>query len=245
MKLQQPQMIGVVMPIERIRSMLTSTPREVIVRTTEDAVVTAHCKACNHAVETAWGGPMLWFHCPCCHQLSVAPRPNVLRDAAFAKEDRAPFQYEVFYMRDLPSELLSQSPFEVAVQKALSKPILPPITCYGIDQSCKTVELGIVGKEEAIQIVSKFSAMQVGLQGSANEVLAKSLFGFSIDKKRFIEIAMETDTKFRVKLEMPGRLWGIYQKEITIEGLSKLHKIVEHFFTIPLCEFKRYFQAVR
>ena len=122
---------------------------------------------------------------------------------------------------------------------------MSPVTYYGIDESLKTVEHGVVSKEEALQIVDKFSATQVGLQGSVEEVLAKSMFGFSIDEKRFIEIAMETDKKFRVKLEMPGRLWGPYQKEITIEGLPKLRDIVEHFFTVPLDEFKNYFQAVR
>jgi hypothetical protein len=122
---------------------------------------------------------------------------------------------------------------------------MSPITFYGIDESFKTVEHGVITKEDALQVVDKFAAMQVGLQGSAGEVLAKSMFGFSIDEKRFIEIAMETDKKFRVKLEMPGRLWSVYQKEITIEGLPKLHEIVEHFFTTPLDEFKSYFETVR
>jgi hypothetical protein len=122
---------------------------------------------------------------------------------------------------------------------------MPPITYYGIDESLKTVEHGVITKEDALQAVDKFAAMQVGLHGSAEEVVAKSMFGFSIDEKRFLEIAMDTDKKFRVKLEMPGRLWSVYQKEITIEGLPKLHDIVEHFFTVPLDEFKSYFETVR
>jgi len=122
---------------------------------------------------------------------------------------------------------------------------MPPITYYGLDTSFKTVEHGVVTKEEAIQIVDKFAAMQVGLQGTPEEVVSKSMFGFSLDEHRFIEIAMETDAKFRVKLEMPGRLWGVYQKEITIEGLPRLHDIVERFFTIPLDDFKSYFETVR
>ena len=122
---------------------------------------------------------------------------------------------------------------------------MPPITYYGLDTSLKTVEHGVVTKEEAIQIVDKFAAMQVGLQGTAEELVSKSMFGFSVDEKHFIEIAMETDTKFRVKLEVPGRLWGVYQKEITIEGLPRLHDIVERFFTIPLDDFKSYFETVR
>jgi hypothetical protein len=129
--------------------------------------------------------------------------------------------------------------------RADTKQAMPPITYYGIDESFKTIEHGVVSKDEALQIVDKFSAMQVGLQGSAGEVLAKSMFGFSIDEKRFIEIAMETDKKSRVKLEIPGRVWGVYQKEITIEGLPKLHDIVEHFFTMPLGDFKNYFETVR
>ena len=122
---------------------------------------------------------------------------------------------------------------------------MPPITYYGLDTSCKTVEHGVVSKEEAIQIVDKFAAMQVGLQGTPEEVVSNSMFGFSLDEHRFIEIAMETDAKFRVKLEMPGRLWGVYQKEITMGALTRLHDIVEHFFTMPVDEFKEYFETVR
>ena len=122
---------------------------------------------------------------------------------------------------------------------------MPPITYYGIDESFKTVEHGVITKEDAVQVVDKFASMQVVLQGSAGQILAKSMFGFSIDEKRFIEIAMETDKKFRVKLEMPGRLWGVYQKELTIGNLPKLHDVVEHFFTTSLDDFKNYFETVR
>jgi hypothetical protein len=122
---------------------------------------------------------------------------------------------------------------------------MPPITYYGLDTSLRTIEHGVISKEDAIQIVNKFAAMQVGLKGSAEEVVSKSMFGFSLDENRFIEIAMETDTKFRVKLEMPGRLWGVYQKEVIIEHLTKLHDIVEHFFRVPLDDFKKYFETIR
>ena len=118
------------------------------------------------------------------------------------------------------------------------------ITHYSIDTSFKTVEHGAVTKEQALQIVDKYSAMQVGLKGSAEEVVSKSLFGVSLDEHRFIEIATETDSRFRVKLEMPGK-WRLYQKEITIEGLTRLHDIVEHFFTMSLDDFKVYFDGLR
>ena len=126
-----------------------------------------------------------------------------------------------------------------------TKQAMPPIIYYGLDTLFKAVEHGVVSKEEATQIVDKFAAMQVGLQGTPEEVVSKSMFGFSLDEHRFIEIAMETDAKFRVKLEMPGRLWGVYQKEITMGALTRLHDIVEHFFTMPVDEFKEYFETVR
>jgi hypothetical protein len=129
--------------------------------------------------------------------------------------------------------------------KADTKQAMAPITYYGLDTSLKTIEHGVVSKEEAIQIVDKFAAMQVGLQGTREEVVSKSMFGFSLDERKFIEIAMETDAKFRVKLEMLGRLWGVYQKEITIEPLTKLYDIVGHFFTMPVDEFKKYFETLR
>lgn len=80
---------------------------------------------------------------------------------------------------------------------------------------------------------------------SAHVAVARLMFGFSLDEQKFIEIAMDTDTKFRVELEMPGRLWSVYQKEITIEGLPKLHDIVEHFFVMPLDDFKKFSETIR
>ena len=125
-----------------------------------------------------------------------------------------------------------------------NKQTMTAINCYGIDTSLKTVEHGPVNKEQALQIVDKFSAMQVGLYGSGEEVVSKSMFGFSIDVHKFLEIAMETESRFRVKLEMPGGWWSVYQREITIDGLDKLHEIVEHFFTMILDDFKQYFETI-
>jgi hypothetical protein len=59
---------------------------------------------------------------------------------------------------------------------------MPPITHYGLDTSFKTVKHGPVSKEDALQILDKFAAMQVGLHGSAEEVVSKSMFGFCLDE---------------------------------------------------------------
>jgi hypothetical protein len=126
------------------------------------------------------------------------------------------------------------------------------IIFYSIDESFKTVEHGIVTKDQALEIIDKYSAMQVGLKGSAEEVVSKSLFGFSIDDRRFIEIAMETESRFRVKLEMPESkrllfipISSIYQKEIVVEGLNQLHDITTHLFSMNLDDFKTYFESQR
>ncbi len=123
------------------------------------------------------------------------------------------------------------------------------ITFYSINESFETVEHGPVTKEQALQIVDKYAAMQVGLEGSAEDVVSKSLFGFSLDEQRFIEIAVETESQFRVKLEMPESrrilflpMTSIYQKEITISRLEHLRDITTHFFDLPLEGFKRYFE---
>ena len=126
-----------------------------------------------------------------------------------------------------------------------TKQAMPPITYYGLDTSCKTVEHGVVTKEEAIQIVDKFAAMQVGLQGMPEEVVSNSMFGFSLDEHRFIEIAMETDAKFRVKLEMPGRLWaftrrrlpwGLSRGSTTLSSISSLCRSMSSRSTSRQCD---------
>ncbi len=73
------------------------------------------------------------------------------------------------------------------------------ITYYSINEAFKTVEHGNVTKGQALEIIDTYSSVQVGLKGSAEEVVSKSLFGFSLDAHRFIEIAMETEFRYRVK----------------------------------------------
>jgi len=123
------------------------------------------------------------------------------------------------------------------------------ITFYSLSESLQTVEHGVIAKDEALQVVDKYAAMQIGLEGSAEEMTSKSLFGFSLDEERFIEIAMDTDSRFRVKLEMPVlrrilflRVSLIYQKEITINGLERLRDMVSRFFDMSIEDFKRYFE---
>ena len=124
------------------------------------------------------------------------------------------------------------------------------ITLYSLNESLEVVEHGVVTIDQAMKILDQYAARQIGRAGSVEEVLSASVFGFSVGDDTFIEIAMETESRFRVKLEMPESkrflfipITSIYQKEIAVEGLGGLRDIVAHFFAAGLDEFKSYFQS--
>lgn len=128
--------------------------------------------------------------------------------------------------------------------------IMADISCYSIDESLRIVKHGPVTLAQALGIIDKYSARQVGSFCSGEEAFSRSVFGFSLDDSRFIEIAMETESRFRVRLEMPVSkrflfltLPSTYQKEIVVDGLERLHDITTHFFSTDLDEFKTYFES--
>ena len=106
----KPQLVHVDLPEARLREMLCSAERDFRVSTNESGLVTAWCKACQHSIDTVRDDVLLWFRCPSCRLVSFTPLPNVERDRRFAIADGRPFEYEVFFLRDLPSEF--PSPFE-------------------------------------------------------------------------------------------------------------------------------------
>jgi hypothetical protein len=92
-------------PEERLREMLRTGEKDLILRTTASGVVTAACKACNQALDIAQDGELLWFRCPICRRVSFNAIANVHRDVHFATQDGKPFEYEVFYIDNLPPTL--------------------------------------------------------------------------------------------------------------------------------------------
>ena len=94
---------------ERLREMLRAGEKDLILRTTGTGVVTAECKACRQALDIAQDGELLWFRCPTCRRVSFNAMANVSRDIHFAARDGQPFEYEIFYVKNLPPPL--QPPF--------------------------------------------------------------------------------------------------------------------------------------
>jgi hypothetical protein len=99
----------VAVPEERLREMLCTGKKDIRLRTTAAGAVTAECKACSQALDIAQDGELLWFRCPTCRRVSFNAIANVHRDVHFSAKDGKPFEYEIFYVDDLPSPL--QPPF--------------------------------------------------------------------------------------------------------------------------------------
>jgi hypothetical protein len=97
-------------PESRLREMLAEGGKDLILRTSPDGAVTATCKMCRRTVELAERGGLLWFRCPTCRRVSFNTLANVRRDVRFAIEDGKPFEYEIFYLQQLPPEL--RPPFQ-------------------------------------------------------------------------------------------------------------------------------------
>lgn len=123
---------------------------------------------------------------------------------------------------------------------------------YGIDQKFKTVEYGKIKKEEALEITEQFVNQQIGLKGDAGYVISKSIFGFSYDESSFIEISLDNEKKYRVKLEFPYKsktlflnTTKLYQKEIIITGKEHLRELVSAFFDLDLKSFKSHFEGIK
>jgi len=94
---------------ERLREMLRERNKDLVLRTTAAGVVTAECKTCGQALDIAQDRELLWFRCPMCRRVSFNALANVARDVHFAAKDGQPFEYELFYMDNLPPPL--QPPF--------------------------------------------------------------------------------------------------------------------------------------
>ena len=85
--------------------MLRTGEKDLILRTTAAGAISAVCKTCSQALDIAQDGELLWFRCPMCRRVSFNAIANVLRDVHFATEDGQPFEYELFYMDNLPPPL--------------------------------------------------------------------------------------------------------------------------------------------
>jgi len=102
----QPELVRVDIGEDKVREMLKGT-RDFRIRVALDGTVTAHCKSCDVPMRTAEQGGIFWFRCPGCKRVSLCPAANIARDTQLAIKDGKPFEYELYFMRDLPPQLKS------------------------------------------------------------------------------------------------------------------------------------------
>ena len=100
----QPKTVRIRVPMDRLLQKMQE-PKELRLVISGDGNVTAFCKACAVFVKTAETEELIPYKCPNCKQVSFNAKGNRSRDIGLAQENGGTFEYEIFYLRDLPPAL--------------------------------------------------------------------------------------------------------------------------------------------
>jgi hypothetical protein len=127
-------------------------------------------------------------------------------------------------------------------------PRLGPITQYAMTRDLKPVEREEVSLARALEIVDEYFQKLRPQFSSAEEAIAKTMFGFARSKNSFIEICLNGPDQISLKFENPYKkavlFWHIqeyFQKEIVLKSLERLNEEVTLFFNLPLAEYQKHF----
>jgi hypothetical protein len=121
------------------------------------------------------------------------------------------------------------------------------------DQFSQSVEVpdGIVSLTVAKDIVDQYIAGQQDSYESEDSPFAISMFAFRKNRKEFIEIAIDSKTDYRVRIECqrPRKLlflsWlSSYSKDLHVPTVKNIQEIVEHFYQMSSEEFYSYFTSL-
>lgn len=122
------------------------------------------------------------------------------------------------------------------------------IKWYELTKELSVKENGEISYNEALELLTKYIKNQNNLDGTGEDAVAKSMFGFSVSDKTFIEINIDTKDKYRIKFEHPQqkKIWIIpfttlYQVEYRIENLDDLKMVIKSFFDKTTDDFLIYF----
>jgi hypothetical protein len=80
-------------------------PKDVRVLVSSAGEVAAGCKACGEQIQPAAKDGLLWLVCSRCRGVTFVPLANLKRDVGLAEREGGLFEYEVFYVRNLPPGL--------------------------------------------------------------------------------------------------------------------------------------------
>ncbi len=105
----RPQFITAPVPLDRLIELM-QTPKDVRVVMSADGSFKVTCKKCQVELrrawdEGAWAGQLLWHRCPTCGGVTFSPRQNLERDAAIAGQMGGVFEYEIYFMKELPPSM--------------------------------------------------------------------------------------------------------------------------------------------
>jgi hypothetical protein len=122
-----------------------------------------------------------------------------------------------------------------------------PIHYYGMDESLKVVELGLVTIDQALQAVEERFARLKPLYETGEEALAETMFGFSQSEDTFIEICIHTPTQIALKLEIPRskKFWifqSVYQKETELKSKAELVEQIRAFFSMEIEAYREFLE---
>ena len=110
------------------------------------------------------------------------------------------------------------------------------INAYGADQDMKLAELGEVRLEEALRLVDDRYSYASTRFVSGEEAWSKTMVGFSVTPREFVEIVVNGADQVSVRFEMPtGRtLFGLLPKsveeEATFRNVTAIKSVVQAFF---------------
>jgi hypothetical protein len=116
-------------------------PKDVRVVISSAGAVEAACKACAEPLQPAIKDGLLWLVCARCRGTTFLALANLPRDMRLAEEAGGLFDYEVFFVRDLPPQLsppnpsqsrLTQPPFIFTVESVFySEPPVDRVLLVG------------------------------------------------------------------------------------------------------------------
>lgn len=124
------------------------------------------------------------------------------------------------------------------------------VQLYSLGEEGEQENRGQVSLQTAQSAVEKYAHAHVGIEGSTAYIAAHSIFGFSIKDKAFLEIHVESETHFLVKLRMSEEIKffflkvpGLFEKSMNVTGISALKEMVVKFFELAPAAYKTYFLA--
>ena|SRR5579859_4813814 len=99
-----PRTVRVQVPFDSLMLKLRE-PKDLRLVISSDGGYTAFCKECVAYAKTAEKDGLIWYICPKCKRVSFNPVGNLERDVGLARQQGGTFEYEIFYLRDLPPGL--------------------------------------------------------------------------------------------------------------------------------------------